>query len=111
MCSSDLPAALNLPSFLRRTSRGVTIDLRVQPRARKTMLEVSDTTLKAAVTAPPEDGKANDAVIALLAEQWRVPKSSMSVLKGAASRNKTVVLAGDPAQLSERICEWARGHG
>mgnify|MGYP003349670080 FL=1 len=102
---------MNLPSFLRRTSRGVTIDLRVQPRARKTMLEVSDTTLKAAVTAPPEDGKANDAVIALLAEQWRVPKSSMSVLKGAASRNKTVVLAGDPAQLTERICEWARGHG
>ena len=102
---------MNLPPFLRRTSRGVTIDLRVQPRARKTMLEISDTTLKAAVTAPPEDGKANDAVIALLAEQWRLPKSSMCVLKGAASRNKTVVLAGDPAQLSERICEWARGHG
>ena len=106
-----MPTTTDELPFLRRTSRGVTIDLRVQPRARKTMLEVSDTTLKAAVTAPPEDGKANDAVIALLAEQWRVPKSSMSVLKGAASRNKTVVLAGDPAQLTERICEWARGHG
>ena len=71
---------MNLPPFLRRTTQGVTIDLRVQPRARKTMLEVSDTTLKAAVTAPPEDGKANDAVVALLAGEWRVPKSACAVI-------------------------------
>ena len=47
---------MNLPPFLRRTSRGVTIDLRVQPRARKTMLQLSNTTLKVSVAAPPVEG-------------------------------------------------------
>lgn len=75
------------------------------------MLLISNSTLKAAVTAAPEDGKANDAVIALLSDEWRVPKSSLSVLKGAASRAKTVALAGDPAALAERIREWARANG
>jgi len=75
------------------------------------MLQISNSILKAAVTAAPEDGKANDAVIALLADAWRVPKSSLSVLKGAASRAKTIALAGDPAVLSECIRNWMKTNG
>jgi uncharacterized protein (TIGR00251 family) len=94
------------PAFLRRGAAGVTVDLRVQPRARRTALEIAGGTLKAAVTAPPEDGKANDAVIALLAETWRLPKSSFDIVKGASSRTKTVSVAGDPAVLADRIARW-----
>lgn len=89
----------------------MTVELRVQPRARRTALELSAETLKAAVTAPPEDGKANDAVIALLAEAWRLPKSTMTVIKGATARGKTLAIAGDPAALAARVNEWVRGHG
>ena len=99
------------PPFLRRTAQGVTIELRVQPRARRTMLEPSADTLKAAVTSPPEDGKANDAVIELIAGEWRLPRSTISVLKGAASRKKVLALAGDPDLLSERIAAWMKRHG
>jgi uncharacterized protein YggU (UPF0235/DUF167 family) len=67
--------------------------------------------LKAAVTAPPEGGKANDAVIALLSEEWRLPKSAFAVIKGAAARNKTVSVAGESAALATRIGEWMRAHG
>ncbi len=61
----------------------MTVDLRVQPRARRAALEASGGALKAQVTAPPEDGKANQAVIALLADAWHLPKSSFdaSLLK------------------------------
>jgi uncharacterized protein (TIGR00251 family) len=90
---------------------GVTIELRVQPRARRTALEASGDALKAAVTAPPEDGKANDAVIALLSQEWRLPKSVFAVIKGAAARNKTVSVSGEPANLATRIGEWRRAHG
>ena len=99
------------PSFLRRGASGVTVDLRVQPRARRTTLENSRGMLKAAVTAPPEDGRANDAVIALLAETWRLPKSSFDVVKGGSSRTKTVSVAGEPAALAERIAHWMQAHG
>ncbi len=90
---------------------GVTIELRIQPRARRTALESVGDALKAAVTAPPEDGKANDAVIALLSEEWRLPKSAFAVIKGAAARNKTVSVTGESAALTTRIVEWMRAHG
>ena len=102
---------LNDPPFLRRNRSGATVELRVQPRARRTALEISGTALKVAVTAPPEDGKANIAVIALLAESWRLPKSSFAVVKGAASRDKTMSVSGDPQMLAGRIEEWVRQHG
>ena len=99
------------PAFLRRNMNGVTIELRVQPRARRTSLEAVGEGLKALVTAPPEDGKANDAVIALLSQEWRLPKSAFEVIKGAAARTKTVSVMGEPATLATRIGEWMRAHG
>jgi uncharacterized protein (TIGR00251 family) len=99
------------PSFLRRSPEGVTIDLRVQPRARRIALEISAGTLKVAVTAPPEDGKANDAVIALLARTWRLPKSTFAVIKGMTARDKVVSVRGDPARLVPQIEQWAKENG
>lgn len=104
-------AALSDPAFLRRNPSGVTVELRAHPRARRTALELSAGTLKAAVTAPPEDGKANDAVIALLAEAWHLPRSTVTVIKGATARGKTLAIAGDAASLAEKVNEWVRGHG
>ena len=100
------------PPFLRRTATGVTLVLRVQPRARRTALELDRAgALRSAVTAAPEDGKANAAVIDLLSREWRLPKSAFEVVKGAAARNKTISVTGEPAALVRRIGEWMRGHG
>ena len=97
------------PAFLRRTGAGVTIELRVQPRARRTLLDCTGQgALKAAVTAPAEDGKANKAVVELLAGEWRLAKSAFEVMRGAAARDKVVSIAGDPALLVERIAAWVR---
>jgi len=94
------------PGFLRRGPLGVTVDLRVQPRARRAALDPANGALKVQVTAPPEDGKANAAVIALLAEAWRLPRSSFDVIKGQTTRVKTVRVAGEPAAIVERVKEW-----
>lgn len=87
---------------------GVTIEVRVQPRARRTALECSGGALKAQVTAPAEDGKANAAVIGLLAATWKLPKSTFAVTRGATSRNKVISIAGEPALLAARIMDWTR---
>jgi uncharacterized protein len=68
--------------------------------------------LKVAVTAPPEGGKANDALLALLAKALGVRRAALSLALGAADRRKLVHIAGDPAalaaQLEERLGPWLR---
>ena len=96
------------PAFVRRTVTGVTVELRAQPRARRTALACASGALKAQVTAPAEDGKANAAVIELLAEIWRLPKSVFAVTRGATSRDKVLSIAGEPALLAAKIMDWAR---
>lgn len=86
----------------------MTIELRVQPRSRRTALACSGGVLKAAVTAPAEDGKANSALIDLLAEEWRLPKSVFEIMRGAAQRDKVVRISGQPDRLAERIAAWMR---
>ena len=55
--------------------------------------------LKVTVTAVAESGKANAALIALLAKTWRLPKRDLAIVVGAADRRKIVHVAGAPATL------------
>jgi len=72
--------------------------VRVVPRARRPGLERrADGVLVARVAAPPVDGKANAAVCALIAEAYGVPKSRVTVVRGARSREKVVRVVRDPA--------------
>ncbi len=54
--------------------------------------------LKVAVTAAPEKGKANDAVVKLLAKKLGVAKRDLEVVSGAADRRKTVLVRGLPPE-------------
>ena len=64
--------------------------------------------LKVTVTAVPENGKANAALLKLLAKTWKLPKTSLTVASGATSRHKVVQIAGDPAVLYGMLQEWGR---
>ena len=59
--------------------------------------------LKARVTAVPEKGKANKALIALLAKAIKVPKSEITVVTGETARQKILRIDGDPEDLKSRI--------
>lgn len=59
--------------------------------------------LKVAVTAPPDKGKANAALIALLAKRLGLAKSRLRIASGATHRDKTVIIDGDPAELMARL--------
>ena len=65
--------------------------------------------LKASVTAPPAEGRANDALLALLAKSWGVPRRDLALVSGAKSRNKTVHVAGEPAELLKRLAVLLAG--
>ena len=65
--------------------------------------------LQARVRVVPEDGKANKALIELLAKAIGLAKSSLKIAAGAASRLKTVHVAGDTSALSDRLATWLKG--
>jgi uncharacterized protein len=88
---------------------GLRVFVRLQPKARRAGIEGIVTeadgrvALKVAVTAPPESGKANAALVALLGKSWRLPKSAIDIVGGATDRRKTLLLRGDPASLFASI--------
>ena len=63
-------------------------DIRVQPKAGRNSVEVNGDTITARVTAAPADGKANDAVVALLAKRLKVAKGRVHIVRGHKARNK-----------------------
>lgn len=66
--------------------------------------------LKVAVTAVPEDGKANAALVKLLAKQWKLPKTSITLTAGATDRRKTLLISGNAVALRQRLEQWIIDH-
>jgi hypothetical protein len=80
------------------------ITVQVVPRSGKNDIAWEQGVLKARLTAPPVDGAANEALIALLAERLGLPKRAIRIVHGAASRRKTVEIAGMTSEmLEERV--------
>ncbi len=93
----------------RETPQGLEVFLRVTPRAASNRIaglqedSAGGCRLKVHVTTVPEDGKANKAVIKLLAKSWKLAKTQMTVTAGATDRNKTILVTGDVAAVTRLI--------
>jgi uncharacterized protein (TIGR00251 family) len=84
---------------IRETATGASLTVRLQPKAKKSaILGELDGALKLAVTAPPIEGRANEACIRFLAELLNVARSSVTIAAGASSRNKVVRIEGLTAE-------------
>jgi uncharacterized protein (TIGR00251 family) len=107
-----------MPSPFQSAADGVRVAVRVTPKAsadkvRGVVLDEAGVAwLQVAVTAVPEDGRANKAVAALLAKRWRVPKSTVEVVQGATDRRKTLLVRSeDPGGLAARLDAWLADEG
>jgi uncharacterized protein (TIGR00251 family) len=80
---------------IQNSPNGATFAVKVRPRARKNAItgEIGDA-LKVALTAPPVDGRANEACIEFFAKLLKVPRSSVTITSGQTSRNKVIRVAG-----------------
>ncbi|HVO01600.1 MAG TPA: DUF167 domain-containing protein [Candidatus Cybelea sp.] len=98
--------------WYRAVEGGVRLRLKVQPKARRQRIDglapdPEGVALRVAVAAPPEDGKANAAVIALLADELGVAKAAISVVNGAADRRKLVEIRGNSKVLGAALAALA----
>lgn len=87
------------------TPRGCRIRVRVAPGSRAdAVIGPHAGALKVSVTAPPERGKANHAVAAVISEALKIPSGRIEVISGHASRDKTIEIAGlDSREVLARL--------
>ena len=90
---------------IHNTPAGATLQVKVHPRARKNAITgVVGDAIKIALTAPPVEGRANEACVKFLSEFLNVPRSSVTIAAGESSRQKLIRIAGmTAAQVEEKL--------
>ncbi|MRJ01861.1 MAG: YggU family protein [Epsilonproteobacteria bacterium] len=90
--------------WYKKERGGVTLSIRVQPRASSTkIVGLLGESLKITLTAPPVDGAANKELVGFLSKLLKVPKSEVEIVHGAHGRVKVVRLP-----MTERVQEFIR---
>jgi hypothetical protein len=71
------------------------LQVRVKPNAKQTRIQKGDDEWVVALTAPPTEGKANKALVQLLAQELNISKSRICIKSGHNSRHKRIEIDGD----------------
>lgn len=92
-------------TWIRSTPKGAQLSVRVTPRGSRNEIQgVYGDALKIKLTAPPVEGKANAALIEFLSDALNIPRCSITLRQGMASRTKTVNIIGlTPSQVTQRL--------
>jgi uncharacterized protein YggU (UPF0235/DUF167 family) len=96
------------PDPFRPAAEGLEVAVRVTPRGGRDAIEGVRTDaggtawLQVRVRAAPEGGRANEAVVKLLAKALGVPPSAVELIAGGSGRNKRLLVRGDPVALRQR---------
>jgi uncharacterized protein len=94
--------------MIRETAEGVTLSVRAQPGAKKTAIagiygEGAAAQLKVAVHAPAIEGRANEALVAFLADLFSLPRKNVILVSGETNRSKVFLLRGITRREAETL--------
>lgn len=94
-----------LPAFITLQADGVTLAIKLQPRASKNEIcDASGPELRIRVTAPPVDAAANEALLRLLADTLDCPRGKVELVRGHTARHKTVMVYGmNPVEVFTKL--------
>ncbi|MCP3967326.1 MAG: YggU family protein [Lentisphaerae bacterium] len=94
-------------NIIFETKRGCTFKCKVQPRSsRNAFGGILGDVIKVFLKSPPVDGKANKELVTFVAKSLKVSKSSVVIVSGETSRNKTILVYGVPV---EELCKALAG--
>lgn len=97
------------PSPFARVAAGVQVRIRLTPRAGADRIgevmvdDAGAALLKVYVTAVPEDGRANAALVKLLARAWKLPRTAIDIASGQTGRRKTLIIRGAAEDVMARL--------
>ncbi|MDO8434141.1 MAG: DUF167 domain-containing protein [Candidatus Binatus sp.] len=95
----------NDPSWMRIGVGEIVIDVSAQPRSsRRGVVRAGPQGLVIAVNSAPEKGKANDELIDYLADELRIPRAAIMMIRGATSRKKIIrIITHEPTRIAARL--------
>ena len=79
--------------MIKETSDGLLIRIKIVPNSSKNDLIIEDEFIKVKVTAQPIENKANKALVEFLSKRFKVPKTSIEIVKGDTSKEKTLLFS------------------
>ena len=79
--------------MIKETEQGLVIKIKIVPNSSKNDIIIEDGFIKVKVTAQPIENKANKALIEFLSKSFKIPKTSIKILKGETSKEKTLLLS------------------
>jgi uncharacterized protein (TIGR00251 family) len=91
------PPRVTLPIYIRETTQGVTLHIRLQPRASRDEIVSDAEQLKVRITAPPVDSAANKALLKFIAKSLGLAPRAVSLIRGDKNRSKVLLITGTNA--------------
>ena len=92
--------------MIKETNNGLIATIKISPNAKKNEIIKTDTELKIKITAQPIDGKANKALIEFLSKTFKIPKTSISIIKGEKKKKKTILLSVTDKEKIENLKKY-----
>lgn len=89
--------------MIKETSDGLLIRIKIVPNSSKNDLIIEDEFVKVKVTAQPIENKANKALIEFLSKRFKVPKTSIKIVKGDTSKEKTLLFSINDEEKKQNI--------
>ena len=77
--------------MIKETNDGLIVNIKISPNSKKNEIINEGEFSKVKITAQPIDGKANKALIEYLSKNFKIPKTSIKILKGETSKEKTIL--------------------
>ena len=89
--------------MIKETSDGLLIRIKIVPNSSKNDLIIENEFIKVKVTAQPIENKANKALIEFLSKRFKVPKTSIEIVKGDTSKEKTLLFSIKDEEKKQNI--------
>ena len=89
--------------MIKETSDGLLIRIKIVPNSSKNDLIIEDKFIKVKVTAQPIENKANKALVEFLSKRFKVPKTSIDIVKGDTSKEKTLLFSIKDEEKKQKI--------
>ena len=89
--------------MIKETQEGLLIRIKIVPNSSKNDLIIEDEVIKVKVTAQPIENKANKALVEFLSKKFKVPKTSIQIVKGDTSKEKTLLFSINDEEKKQNI--------
>ena len=89
--------------MIKETEKGIILSFKISPNSSKNEFIKNGEEIKIKITSPPVDGKANKCLIEFLSKTFKVPKTSIEIIKGETSKEKTILIKILDAEKAEQI--------